>query len=191
MKHLLLTLSALTVVAGAAFAAPGQDKAPKTAKPDTKAAKTALICPVTGDKIASVKDSVGHSAYKGKTYYFCCAMCKPKFDKAPRQVRGQREGGQIRKDVGETDAASTRDAGRVISPSHVFLRARNNVLLRRHARRWRQVAAQGGRPPRATRRLTYADRFRGPSGSRNYGALECSSDTLAHAPPYPASTRTR
>ena len=43
----------------------------------------ALICPVTGDKIASVKDAVGQSTYKGKTYYFCCAGCKPWFDKDP------------------------------------------------------------------------------------------------------------
>lgn len=47
------------------------------------ARKNGLICPVTGDKIASVKASVGHTAYKGKTYYFCCADCKPRFDKAP------------------------------------------------------------------------------------------------------------
>jgi YHS domain-containing protein len=40
-------------------------------------------CPMTGTKIASIKDSVGHSTYKGKTYYFCCPMCKPQFDKNP------------------------------------------------------------------------------------------------------------
>ena len=43
----------------------------------------ALICPVTGDKIASVQDAVGQSTFKGKTYYFCCAGCKPRFDKDP------------------------------------------------------------------------------------------------------------
>ena len=42
-----------------------------------------LICPVTGDKIASVKDAVGQSLYQGKTYYFCCNGCKPRFDKDP------------------------------------------------------------------------------------------------------------
>jgi YHS domain-containing protein len=41
----------------------------------------ALICPVTGDKIASAKAAVGHETYKGKTYYFCCSECKPRFDK--------------------------------------------------------------------------------------------------------------
>lgn len=45
--------------------------------------KAALICPVTGDKIASPKTAKGHSTYKGKTYYFCCGMCKPRFDKVP------------------------------------------------------------------------------------------------------------
>ena len=47
------------------------------------AKKSVLICPVTGDKIASVKAAVGHSTYKGTTYYFCCPECKPRFDKNP------------------------------------------------------------------------------------------------------------
>lgn len=42
-----------------------------------------LICPVTGEKIVSVKDAAGSSVYKGKTYYFCCASCKPMFDANP------------------------------------------------------------------------------------------------------------
>ena len=46
-------------------------------------AKASLVCPVTGDKIASVKDAAGKSTYKGKTYYFCCSQCKPMFDKDP------------------------------------------------------------------------------------------------------------
>jgi YHS domain-containing protein len=41
------------------------------------------ICPVSGEKITSAKDAVGHSTYKGKKYYFCCPMCKPEFDKDP------------------------------------------------------------------------------------------------------------
>jgi YHS domain-containing protein len=83
MKQFILTLTALTLLAGAAVAQPNQDKAHPPAKAHSKAAKTALICPVTGTKIASTKDAVGHSMYKGKTYYFCCAGCKPKFDKDP------------------------------------------------------------------------------------------------------------
>ena len=50
---------------------------------EPSAENKALICPVTGDKIASVKDAIGQSTYKGKTYYFCCDGCKPRFDKAP------------------------------------------------------------------------------------------------------------
>jgi YHS domain-containing protein len=54
------------------------------AKPIVKAVKTApLVCPVTGEVIPSIKDAAGHSVYKGKTYYFCCAGCKPMFDKDP------------------------------------------------------------------------------------------------------------
>ena len=54
-----------------------------TAAPSAHKATAVLICPVTGNKIKSVKDAVGHSVYKGKTYYFCCPGCKPKFDKNP------------------------------------------------------------------------------------------------------------
>ena len=50
---------------------------------ERSAESAALICPVTGDKIASIKDAVGQSTYKGKTYYFCCDGCKPRFDKDP------------------------------------------------------------------------------------------------------------
>ena len=42
-----------------------------------------LVCPVTGESIASVADAAGFSVYKGKKYYFCCAGCKPMFDKNP------------------------------------------------------------------------------------------------------------
>ncbi len=50
-------------------------------KHPAKATKAVLVCPVTGEKIASIKDAAGHSTYKGKTYYFCCSSCKPMFDK--------------------------------------------------------------------------------------------------------------
>lgn len=72
MLRVLLTSSAVLALAGATFAAPAAQ-----AKP------AALICPVTGETIASVKAAVGSSVYKGKTYYFCCESCKPAFDKDP------------------------------------------------------------------------------------------------------------
>ena len=78
----LVFTAALVAIAGSAFAAPPVGTPTPAAK--APVAKTAAItCPVTGDKIASVKAAVGHSTFKGKTYYFCCAGCKPRFDKAP------------------------------------------------------------------------------------------------------------
>lgn len=50
------------------------------------AATAPLVCPVTGNKIALAKDAAGHEVYKGKTYYFCCPACQPKFDKNRDQI---------------------------------------------------------------------------------------------------------
>jgi YHS domain-containing protein len=77
MKFAMCTLSFLSV-AGAALAAPTTTPAPAAA-----AKPASLVCPVTGEKIASVKAAAGSSTYKGKTYYFCCGGCKPMFDKNP------------------------------------------------------------------------------------------------------------
>ena len=79
MKLRLVTIMAAAAMCGLPFLGMAQThkKMPKPPK------KTALICPVTGEKIASAKAAVGHSKFKGKTYYFCCPMCKPKFDKSP------------------------------------------------------------------------------------------------------------
>lgn len=43
------------------------------------------VCPVMGTKIPDVSKAAGKSVYKGKTYYFCCPACKPKFDKNPEK----------------------------------------------------------------------------------------------------------
>ena len=72
MLRFLITTSAVLALASTTFAAPAAKAKPK-----------ALICPVTGETIASVKAAVGSSVYKGKTYYFCCKDCKPDFDKNP------------------------------------------------------------------------------------------------------------
>ena len=74
MKNLLLAATALSLTAGAALAGPnGKDKAP---------AKAEVKCAVMGQKVADVSKAT-KSEYKGKTYYFCCAGCKPEFDKNP------------------------------------------------------------------------------------------------------------
>jgi len=72
MLRFVLTTSTVLALAGAAFAAPA-------AKPKP----AALVCPVTGETVASAKAAAGTSVYKGKTYYFCCSSCKPAFDKNP------------------------------------------------------------------------------------------------------------
>jgi len=80
MKTLLLTTAALALFSGAALAAPAH-----VAKA-TSAKKVALVCPVTGTKIASAAKAYAKEDYKGKTYYFCCPECKPAFDKNPGKV---------------------------------------------------------------------------------------------------------
>ena len=73
MSRVLLSAAGFLLLSSTGFAAP--------AKPIVK--PVALVCPVTGEKIASVKDAVGSSVYKGKKYYFCCSSCKPTFDASP------------------------------------------------------------------------------------------------------------
>ena len=91
MNKIAMTLTVLATLAGAGYAKPATHhpaKAPVHAKKIT-----ALACPVTGTKIASVKQSMGHSIYKGKFYYFCCPACKPKFDKNPaKYIRNSAKG---------------------------------------------------------------------------------------------------
>ncbi len=80
MKIILCAALSLAALAAPAVAGPTHVTGMACPMP----AKTSkLICPVTGAKIASVKAAVGHSIYKGKTYYFCCPACKPAFDKRP------------------------------------------------------------------------------------------------------------
>lgn len=80
MNTLMLTAAALALISSATFAAPGHTAKAASAK------KATLICPVTGDKIASAAKAYNHENYKGKTYYFCCPECKPAFDKNPGKV---------------------------------------------------------------------------------------------------------
>ena len=79
MKTILLTTAALAALATGAVAAPTHAPKPLTAK-------AALVCPVTGTKIASAAKAYAKEDYKGKTYYFCCPACKPAFDKNPGKV---------------------------------------------------------------------------------------------------------
>lgn len=52
-------------------------------KPAAVQAKRGFVCPVMGTHVDDIAKAAGKSVYKGKTYYFCCPQCKPKFDKNP------------------------------------------------------------------------------------------------------------
>lgn len=54
-----------------------------TSKVETKKAEP-VICPVMKGEVTDISKAQ-KSVYKGKTYYFCCAGCKPKFDKDPEK----------------------------------------------------------------------------------------------------------
>ncbi len=49
--------------------------------------KPQVTCPVTGEPVKDLAKAA-KSVYKGKTYYFCCPACKPKFDKDPEKYLG-------------------------------------------------------------------------------------------------------
>lgn len=93
MKTFLIAVAALATLSGSALAAPVHKAV--ASKPVAK--NIVLTCPVTGNKIASVKDAVGHTTYKGKTYYFCCPECKPMFDKNPAKYIQRAAHGQYQK----------------------------------------------------------------------------------------------
>lgn len=65
-----------------AMANPAEKQHGTHAKPAASKVVSAT-CPVMGSKIQDVSKAAGKSVYKGETYYFCCAGCKPKFDKDP------------------------------------------------------------------------------------------------------------
>ena len=91
MKTVILTIAALAALSTAALAAP---TSPVKAAP---AKTTALICPVTGTKIASAAKAYSHETYKGKAYYFCCPECKPAFDKNPTKIIADSARGKYQK----------------------------------------------------------------------------------------------
>ena len=66
-----------------AFAAASHTGHKAHSKPTAHRKIVSAVCPVMKTKISDVRKSAGKSVYKGKTYYFCCPECKPKFDKNP------------------------------------------------------------------------------------------------------------
>ena len=78
---LVLAFFALSVSAMAADTHKAKPKPP----PAKSKKVVSAVCPVMGMKIPDVSKAAGKSVYKGKTYYFCCPICKPKFDKNPEK----------------------------------------------------------------------------------------------------------
>lgn len=91
MKTLTLTIAVLAALTTAALTAPAVPAKSATTK------RAALICPVTGTKIASASKAYSHEKYKGKTYYFCCPECKPAFDKNPVKIIADSAHGKYQK----------------------------------------------------------------------------------------------
>lgn len=81
MKHLILTLTALTISIGAVTIT--QAQTPQTKQGQSEAAlKGQVKDPVCGMMI-DPKTAAGTAQYKGKTYYFCSRDEKAKFEKSP------------------------------------------------------------------------------------------------------------
>ena len=57
------------------------DNEPK--KYATAPRKEVLFCPVSNEIVKSYVKASDYSDYKDTRYYFCCAGCKPEFDKSP------------------------------------------------------------------------------------------------------------
>ena len=74
MKKVLITLATAALVVSA-FA----DKTPKEIKCAIMPQDTVNIEKATKNKM--------FSDYKGKRYFFCCAGCKPAFEKAPEKFK--------------------------------------------------------------------------------------------------------
>ena len=97
---LTATLAAALACSGLAGAEGGKTTAPEGAG-QAKAAAAAPMgfdaeqpegtlakCPVMKEEFQIAKDTL-HSEHKGKHYYFCCGMCKARFDSDPEKYLGQ------------------------------------------------------------------------------------------------------
>jgi YHS domain-containing protein len=88
MKRIIATVALLAVFAApsaSVFAATGHAAHKSPPKHSQKKKVVSAVCPVMGTKIPDITKAAGKSVYNGKTYYFCCAGCKPAFDKDPEK----------------------------------------------------------------------------------------------------------
>lgn len=47
-----------------------------------------MLCPISGKEFICGPENES-TEYQGKTYYFCCPMCKPDFEKNPEKYIGE------------------------------------------------------------------------------------------------------
>lgn len=101
LKRVMITMVAVGFLTQALPAAQAKDPQPQ------------VTCPVSGEPVQDLQ-SAPKSEYKGKTYYFCCPACKPKFDKDPEKYVGKAGGksheGQ-KKDGGHSQCAPGAHCG--------------------------------------------------------------------------------
>lgn len=84
--QMFFALVVMSIASGAA--ATGWADSPARAP----AACTAEVrCPVMGEIVGDTS-TAARSIYKGRTYYFCCPACKPKFDADPERYAGDAAG---------------------------------------------------------------------------------------------------
>ena len=83
MKVIIACLLAVLMFGGIALAAPNHHSDNNRNK---LSKNESVKCPVTGDKIDPAK-AFSKTTYKGKTYYFCCAVCQKSFKKNPEKYK--------------------------------------------------------------------------------------------------------
>ena len=74
--------------------------------------KGELLCPVTGEVMASKEEATSHVVYEGKDYYFCCDDCAEKFNADPAAYADGKAivGGEAHGDCGG-DCAAGEECG--------------------------------------------------------------------------------
>jgi YHS domain-containing protein len=81
MKNLKLIAGMVLIAALAALALFSRGKDANDARAATSALTT--LCPVSGDKLGGDMGKPVIIVYQGQEVKFCCADCKPDFDKDP------------------------------------------------------------------------------------------------------------
>lgn len=85
MKKTLVLIGVLTIIM---LLVVGCAKKTETVDESATTTEETVMCPVTGTETTPAK-AYDKTEYEGKTYYFCCAGCKPEFEKDPQKYLNQ------------------------------------------------------------------------------------------------------